>query len=310
MEVDSELGRGTTFEIRFPAAPSPKGHRTRGSDRPSSSVGDHLRPQGRRLRRRDDRELRAERSPEAVEDRPRSPAGRDGRNDLEAAAPPRAGDRRALADGDPPVQFLREGEGDRRAPERGAILGRDHPRVRPEGSCPLPRAAGWRTGPRAHRARTRPGRRWSRSSPCVPNARSGRSPCRCRAATTRARGSPSRTRCASGSRASISCEASAARRSAATASHVAKREASVAAEMLRTSCGVGIDPSSPRARPSRSPRLEMMSSSTPRWRITARMTTAPPTMLSARSGFSPRSRARRFIVRVARSPTISSMSAA
>ena len=140
------------------------------------------------------------------------------------------------------------------------------------------------------------GRR-SRSSRRARTARSGRSPCPCRAATPRARASPSRTgpprdraRRSAAPRATIDA-------SATTTSHVAKRAASVAAEIVRTSRGVGIADTSPSARPSRSPRLEITMCSAPRCRITARTTRAPPTIVSARSGLSPRSRARRFIVR-------------
>ena len=95
------------------------------------------------------------------------------------------------------------------------------------------------------------------------------------------------------------------RRSATVTFHVAKRAASVAAEIVRTCRGEGIDGQvtqcerPPGALDSRPPRR-----SAPRCRIAASTTSAPPTIESARSGLSPRSRARRFIVRAARSSMI------
>ncbi len=80
----------------------------------------------------------------------------------------------------------------------------------------------------------------------------------------------------------------------------------MATEMVRTSRGVGTESGSPSARPSRRPRLEISTRSTPRWSIRASTTTAPPTMVSARSGFNPCNRVRRFMVRLARSSTRSS----
>ena len=90
----------------------------------------------------------------------------------------------------------------------------------------------------------------------------------------------------------------AARRSAGAGSQVANRAASVATEMVRTQDAEGMSPGPAAiASPSRRPRLDTTTRFAPTCCRMPWITSAPPTMVSARSGFSPGTWARRFIVR-------------